>query len=435
MELSKYNIVSRIKDSEEYFIVNSLYGSADIIDGDTLRELREKKTPRDDFISRGYLADPLAEEKRFREAYLQFLDDRETEELQLFFACGYNCNFGCSYCYQSGYENNGKIPGTPVIDAFFDYVDSAFGTKKKYITLFGGEPLLPGKDYRNLISSFMDNARSRNIDVAVVTNGYCLVEYIDILQKSKIREVQVTLDGTREVHNSRRHLKNGTGTFDKIVRGTDLLLEHGIPVNLRVVIDKENIGNLPLLARFAIDRGWTGSGSFSTQLGRNYELHGCQAASGRLYSRIGMYADLYKLIRQHPEILEFHQPSFSVSGYLSKNGQLPSPLFDACPGAKTEWAFDHTGKIYPCTATVGKAGEELGTYYPEKTMNQEKADMWAERDILAISECRDCGMGLLCGGGCAAVAKKQYGGGMHPDCRPVKELLELGMALYFTGSE
>jgi uncharacterized protein len=37
---------------------------------------------------------------------------------------------------------------------------------------------------------------------------------------------------------------------------------------------------------------------------------------------------------------------------------------------------------------------------------------------------------LACGGGCAALAKNQTGRLHAPDCRPVKELLGLGMALY-----
>ncbi len=96
--------------------------------------------------------------------------------------------------------------------------------------------------------------------------------------KGKIREVQVTLDGTADIHNSRRFLKGGDGTFDRIVRGIDAALANKIDINLRMVIDKENIDNLPDLAQFAIDKGWTKSRYFKTQIGRNYELHHCQSA-------------------------------------------------------------------------------------------------------------------------------------------------------------
>ena len=72
-----------------------------------------------------------------------------------------------------------------------------------------------------------------------MTNGYSLENYIDILKGRSIREIQVTLDGTEEVHNKRRFLKGGDGTFEKIVKGVDACLENKITVNLRMVIDKE----------------------------------------------------------------------------------------------------------------------------------------------------------------------------------------------------
>jgi uncharacterized protein len=159
-------------------------------------------------------------------------------------------------------------------------------------------------------------------------------------------------------------------------------------------------------------------------------LHYCQSQQSRLYSRIDLYKDLYSLILDHPEILEFHKPAYSVSKFLFENGELPEPLFDSCPGCKTEWAFDFTGKIYSCTATVGKPGEELGTFYPHAELNSELIEKWQQRDVLTIKACADCSLRLACGGGCASVAYNREKELHAPDCRPVKELLELGIALY-----
>ena len=134
---------------------------------------------------------------------------------------------------------------------------------------------------------------------------------------------------------------------------------------------------------------------------------------------------------EFPGIAEFHKPAFSVSRFLSENGELPSPLFDSCTGCKTEWAFDYTGRIYSCTATVGKKEEALGTFFPEVTLQHDKVSEWEQRDVVSIPECRDCSLQLACGGGCASVAKNKTGRLNAPDCRPVKELLSLGMEYYF----
>jgi len=132
----------------------------------------------------------------------------------------------------------------------------------------------------------------------------------------------------------------------------------------------------------------------------------------------------------HPYIAEFYKPAFSIAKYISENEALPVPLFDSCPACKTEWAFDFTGTIYSCTATVGKKGEELGTFYPTVSRNEEVISQWHDRDVTTIKECKSCSVALACGGGCASVAKNKHGHPNTPDCRPVKELLSLGAAHY-----
>jgi uncharacterized protein len=432
MQLSAHNIISRIKDSDKYFIINLLSGEADIISEESYQELVSGEvTHSKDYLKKGYLADPAAESALYRRKYLEFLDNREQDELQIFFVPSYQCNFQCSYCYQDQYQYNVELSDRKVLNSFFDYIDETFYKRKKYLTLFGGEPLLPDKYSKNFIARFIEKADDRLLDIAVVTNGYYLKEFIPDLLSVSVREIQVTLDGVGEMHDKRRPLRGGGSTFINISEGIDAALEAGLPVNLRMVLDKENIHDLPLLAAYAIKKGWTTNPVFKTQLGRNYELHHCQAGANRLYSRIRLYEDIYHLIKKHPEILEFHKPAFSVAKFLFEEGKLPDPLFDSCPGTKTEWAFDYTGKIFSCTANVGKEGEALGTFYPERKLDKEKIAEWESRDVLAIKECTNCNLRLACGAGCAAVAKNQTGQIIKPDCRPVRELLELGIATYF----
>lgn len=433
LTFSKYNIFSKLKDSPYYFIVNILSGNADILTPEKASEIVNKTfTDVDEYVEKGYLVDEIEEEKQYKLKYLDFLQQVETEEIQVFFAPRYACNFACSYCYQTDYDAPKNPLTKEVVDAFYNYVDLEFGGRRKYITLFGGEPLMDGPQAKKEIQWLIDGANQRKLDVAVVTNGYHLADYIDILAEGTIREIQVTLDGIRDNHDKRRPLINGGPTFEKIVDGIDKALEHRMPVNLRVVVDKENIGDLVELARFAGQKGWTANPRFKTQLGRNYELHTCQLDGEKLFSRVSLYEKVYEIIKEFPEFLEFHRPAFSVSRFLFENGELPDPLFDSCPGTKTEWAFDYTGHIYSCTATVGKRNESLGRFYPGIIKKQEMIEMWEDRDVCAIPACKECTLQLACGGGCASVAKNKTGELHAPDCRPVKELLEMGMTLYFS---
>jgi uncharacterized protein len=435
---SRYNIFSRIRDSENYFILNLLTGNADLLSVSEARmveSLRSGEEVSDTIFSdlmaeKGYLIDEDEESRIYRSRYLDFLDSHETDEIQLFFVTNYSCNFACSYCYQDQYTSSSSHASDEVVDSFFAYIGKEFAGRKKYVTIFGGEPLLNSPRQKETISRIINNANSAGLELCFVTNGYTLDEYIPILVSGKIREIQVTLDGTQNIHDKRRFLKNGDGTFDKIVKGIDACLNSKINVNLRMVADKGNIENLPELARFAIERGWTRSKYFKTQIGRNYELHHCQSSPDMLFSRISLYERMYDLIKEYPYITEFYKPSYSIAKFLSENGELPDPLFDSCPACKTEWAFDYTGKIYSCTATVGKEGESLGTFYPDVTRKNDIIEAWQDRDVTLIQDCRNCSLQLACGGGCGSVAKNRTGNICSSDCRPVKELLELGFSAY-----
>lgn len=434
MQWSRHNIAGRTRGKGTPFVVNLLSGNADLLDEEAARPLFEGLVPDDsaEWIEKGYLTDPVEEEKRWRKAYLDFLDAREQDEVQIFFVPWYGCNFRCDYCFQEDYGVRPSELSDAVLDAFFEHVAREFAGRRKYITLFGGEPLLPGDAPRERIAAILRRAASADIDVAVVTNGHSLLDYLGTLSIARIREIQVTLDGPPDIHDARRHLAGGAPTFERIAAGIDAALEAGHVVNLRSVVDRTNVGRLPELARIARERGWTGNPRFKTQLGRNYELHTCHAAQGseRLHSRVELAEDLHALIAAHPEFLEYHRPAFSVSRFLWEHGELPKPLFDACTGTKTEWAFDFRGRIFACTATVGKPGEELGTFWPEIRLEREVVKDWQERDVVSMAECRTCSNALACGGGCASVARNRTGQVGSPDCRPVKELLELGVGAY-----
>lgn len=428
--LSRHNVLSRVRGRDEHFIVNLLGRTADLLDPSEAAALERGEAPGAEARARGYIVEPGAEAAAEAFAYAQFVSTRADDEVQLFFAPTYACNFGCTYCYQVEYTPGPAADDLAVIAAFYAYVDQTFAGRKKYVTLFGGEPLLDTPRQRSAIGALIDGAAARGLDVAVVTNGYQLTSYLDVLARAHLREIQITLDGTRDQHDNRRPLKGGGATFDRVVEGIDATLARGIPVNLRVVVDRDNLGELPALARFARDRGWTTNRLFKTQLGRNYELHVCQASQERLYSRLELGQALYDLVTTHPEVLELHRPAFSVARHLGERGELPEPLFDSCPACKTEWAFDTSGRIYPCTATVGKDGEDVGTFWPRVHLDADRAGAWQRRDVTTIPECRDCAVKLACGGGCGSVAKNKNGRVDTPDCRPVRELLELGLAVY-----
>ena len=490
MKLSHWTILAPISGRDTTLAIQPLTGEAVLLEAAEAAAL-SAGTPgalstgidEGGLREMGILVDSDAEDARMlADAKAAFAVEMESTPTQLIAVPSFACNLACTYCYQEVFASTRGLVKPAVIDAFFSWIDrdgnpervrSALGpypppssplaslglampsrdaplpTKPAgsardrhyateqpppYITLFGGEPLVDTPAHRDRVRRYLEGARARGLGVAVVTNGYDLEVFADLLGQGPLREVQVTLDGPRAVHDARRPHGNGGATFERIVRGIDAMVAAKIPVNLRIVVDRANLPSLPELARFAEDKGWLDlpEARFKTQVGRNYELFGCAAGQRRsdLYERAELWAAYVELAEREPGLRRLYRPRFHGIGHLADSGELPAPNFDGCPATKKEWAFGPDGTLYGCTATVGNPRYRLGRFYPTIERDEQAIATWRERSTFNIEECKQCNLAPLCGGGCGALAAASHGSPMKPDCRPVRELVGLGARFY-----
>lgn len=444
MKLSRWTIFAPIPEREATVLLQPLSGQVAVLESTKAAAL---KAPLLGSLPDGVDADVLRqarfivesedEDRRMlAEAAADFMGALERTPTQLIVVPSFGCNLACTYCYQEPFDSVRGLVTPEVIEAFFAWVDRYHGedSPRPYITLFGGEPLIDTPVHRERLQRYFDGARKRGLTVAIVTNGYDLESYRDLLASAPIREVQVTIDGPQAVHDARRPRKGGGATFDRIVLGIDGLIAAKVPVNLRVVADKANLPSLADLARVAEARGWLSlpDTHFKTQVGRNYELFGCAAGQRRsdLFERAELWAAYVELAEREPVLRRFYQPRFHGIAHLAQTGELPSPNFDACPATKKEWAFAPDGGLYGCTATVGNQRYRLGSYYPRVERDNEAIAQWSERNTFRVEQCAACNLAPVCGGGCGALAAARTGSPNAPDCRPVQEILGLGVRFY-----
>jgi uncharacterized protein len=454
---SKNNIIVEIKNTEgkEFAILNPISGSFDLLDENEyklLKNLEDQKNIPLDFssylIERGYAYMRLADqEAAIEKAYNEFNDEITNSQVQLMLVPSYGCNLACVYCYQGkGNEETDQagalgscgtqsLISTETVDEFFKYAKKNFsdGAKKPFVTLFGGEPLINSPSQRKIIEYIIDKCVEADYEISAVTNGYDFVEYVDILKKAKIKEIQFTLDGSKEIHDLRRATANKRGTFDKIIQGIDAAVKNKIPVNLRSVVDIENIEDLINLAEYLDKKGWLDLPPelFKTQLGRNYELFDCYAKPQHLMTQIELWGKFAALSKNNPILLKFHRPDFKGIRHIVDTGEMYMASFDTCPACKTEWVFDLYGKIYGCTASCGRDEYLLGTFWPKEDIDTDQVNTWKSRNVKTIPKCRDCKYDVVCGGGCGVIAANHNDGNvLSPDCRPIQDLLDVGINHY-----
>ena len=91
----------------------------------------------------------------------------------------------------------------------------------------------------------------------MTTNGLSLGEEVatELVRDLGVNDFEITLDGTAEYHNLRRHTKGGSPTFELIFANVAALARRedlGVKVSIRCNVDRQNReGVLPLLERIA----------------------------------------------------------------------------------------------------------------------------------------------------------------------------------------
>ncbi|BDG02244.1 radical SAM/SPASM domain-containing protein [Anaeromyxobacter oryzae] len=442
MRLSRSTIVAPIPGTARALLVQPLSGQAAVVAAEDAAALAglagggalPPALPEETLRAAAFVVDSEDEDRALEaRARADWAMEAARTPTQLVVVPGFGCNLACTYCYQEPFDPAARALVAPeVIDAFFAYVDArhAADAPRPYVTLFGGEPLRDTPAHHDRIGRYLDGAARRGLEIAVVTNGFDLEAFLPALAAGPVKEVQVTLDGPRPVHDARRPHASGGGTFDRVVAGIEGLVAAGIPVNLRVVADRRNLPALPALAELAAAKGWLElpASRFKTQVGRNYELFGCASRQRRedLFDRVELWARYLELAEAHPILRRFHRPRFHGLGHLAETGELPAPNFDACPATKKEWAFGPDGSVYGCTATVGHPAHVLGRFHPEIVLDKAAIGAWRNRSTLTIPRCRACALAPVCGGGCGAIAWDQAATPLAPDCRPVVELYGIG---------
>ena len=147
------------------------------------------------------------------------------------------CNLNCTYCYwfrdKSVYEKP-KVLTAEAEAALIEKLEGHIrlhGLTTFSVLFHGGEPLLFGKRRMVQLADSLRRVESETgcrIDLSITTNGVLLDdEWGAVLRYFQISPT-LSLDGTREINDSRRVDHVGHGTYDRILAGLDILRRHGI---------------------------------------------------------------------------------------------------------------------------------------------------------------------------------------------------------------
>ncbi|MBU3209532.1 4Fe-4S cluster-binding domain-containing protein [Clostridium algidicarnis] len=411
MHFIEHSIIIKIDKNDEYVLINLLNGLSDILSDRDLNIMRDwKQSNKYQFnnqyekdlynalVERRYIMSNIEAEKKYKESKIENLkkdyEKSKNDIKDIGLVLTYDCNFSCSYCFESNVK---KDENTLMTEEMIDRIEDLFSNIES-ILLYGGEPLLEkNMEIIKYIVKKYPNKKYR-----IITNGYNIDKYIDILKKIKIEWIQITLDGDRKTHDSFRYLKDRKiGTFNKLISNIDLAIENEISVKIRMNITNNN---------------------YQECLGLRDKLKKKYQNKGKLIFEL---QPIFQLDDKSKNILE--PILYSVNDYTNNtindygisfqrtiiDGRPIELKFNNCSAETSARLVDSKGDIYSCLVSVGNENARIGKYYPKFEYFENSL---INRNISTIESCRACKFALLCGGGCGNSRKDRADSKYRGEC-------------------
>lgn len=243
---SRYNIYDEEKFS---YIANTLTGSCILVTKEEIFRVKREilsEFSEDELIileENGIIVDSeLDEVQLLRNAYnfCKYTSKKATITIVPSLAC----NFDCVYCYENKTNDCMSEGIQEQVLTFIQSLLEDHHISELNVCWYGGEPLLHVDIIKKLSIKLVAFCNKKRLDyhASIITNGY-LVDYeiVDVFKHCFIKTAQITIDGTKKAHDSRRKLINGEETYEKVKNAIFLLAENDISVAVRVNLDKSNV--------------------------------------------------------------------------------------------------------------------------------------------------------------------------------------------------
>lgn len=300
----------------------------------------------------------------------------------------HSCNFRCPYCFQDHY---GESMTSDVQNLLLNFVvASVKSCKELHVHWYGGEPLLCVPMIRSLSSQFKKICKACDCrySASMSTNGFLLrAETAAELSRLGVEGIRVTLDGPPDIHNKRRLLINGQGTFDVILDNVVAATEH-VAIELRVNIDRENTSQIPELLDMLEARGLEKGVSCDFVPVAPF-THSYQSKCFPMAPDDELWDTMRKIYKEALDRgLSICFPSLITARHC---------VFDDV----NSFLIDTDGKMYKCGMEEEQCIGQLDAADPSKfKLEYLHWVKWTALDPFTDPECRECRVLPLCMGGC-----------------------------------
>lgn len=315
--------------------------------------------------------------------------------LTLIVAPTLRCNFGCEYCYVDLNANKMKPEDRVKLGKFF-HNKLPKGTKAQVVWT-GGDPSLAMDAVEDISHRFLEACEKKGspYEASLITNGYLLHDDMRAkLKSSKIPRLQISIDGSKEFHDSNRYLPKGAPTYDRIMANVEDTVDE-FSVFLRINVDRRNREAIPDLLEDIQDRGlhkrlWV-------YFAHVYDANENSAA----YSHNCLPHEHYAKVEA-----KLMRLALSNGFNIGNGGLIKKPISTFCgANSKNYFVVDSKVNLLKCYHDFGTADKHgighIDDEGQEVVTNPYNLMKWLGWDPFEIKECTECKVLPVCMGGCS----------------------------------
>ncbi len=309
----------------------------------------------------------------------------------------HSCNLSCRYCYAESGRYGGEAGLIDEVTArkYVDFLlDHSGNSDRVGITFFGGEPLLNFPVIVSTVQYGIEKAaaRGKRIKFDLTTNATLLDdEKIRFLDENRVM-VTVSMDGPRETHDKTRLQKDGSGSYDLVVRKLEPLLKSR-PVPARVTMTRLDL-DVTKTVDHLLGLGFQEVGISPVDVHEDEEIGLNEDDMEHLSEEFERAADIYLKTALDGGYYGFT----NVTNLLRQFHEGISKAYP-CGAGMHLYAGDPDGKLYMCHRLVGRSDYSVGDL--SNGIDAEKqTDFLTSVSMLNKEPCQDCWIRYICSGGC-----------------------------------
>lgn len=399
LNVSRYTFF--VEHDNRKFLYNTLSNALTEVDDELYNYLKSAKTNHIDLADSldNALIESLCDNKHLTEndeddflIYKSVIQSIRSENngLILTIAPTMDCCFDCHYCFER--TKSPVYMSENVMRGIAKFVSSLENIKLAKITWFGGEPLMAAPQMEKLYRKLKLRLKGVTFVSNIVTSGFHLNEpNIRALQRMKVSQMQITLDGMKESHNKIKFTTGCDDAFSKVLDNIDLTtaIAPEIHIVIRTNLTKTNAHEYEALQNLVHERFRGKNVAIAPAFVMDRDESG-MADKGNLFTH-----------REYPHYIL----GLSNSGIDSPQVRYPSRHITECAIRNPlSLSFGPDGTVYKCWEhignpefIVGKINKDGNMLITDRTLLNRQ--MYGA-DPLEDKQCRECPYLPICHGGC-----------------------------------